>query len=188
MLFLLWLHLFILFGVISSLISISILGTYWPGEFIFQCPIFLPFHTVHGVLKARILKCFAIPFSSGPLFSELSTLTHVSWVALHGVAYSFIELEKAVVLVWLDWLIFCEYGFSVFVLWWPLATPTVLEAKFQLNPQFCLLLPLLFTASLWQRLSPWPNSLRIRGAFYSTWPHPGALSLACLVYLYQESC
>ena len=30
----------------------------------FQCPIFLPFHTVHGVLKARILKWFAIPFSS----------------------------------------------------------------------------------------------------------------------------
>ena len=23
-------------------------------------------HTVHGVLKARILKLFAIPFSSGP--------------------------------------------------------------------------------------------------------------------------
>jgi len=30
--------------------------------------IFLPFHTVHGVLKARILKWFAIPFSSGPCF------------------------------------------------------------------------------------------------------------------------
>ena len=28
----------------------------------------LPFHTVHGVLKARILKWFAIPFSSGPHF------------------------------------------------------------------------------------------------------------------------
>ena len=27
---------------------------------------FLHFHTVHGVLKARILKWFAIPFSSGP--------------------------------------------------------------------------------------------------------------------------
>ena len=26
----------------------------------------LPFHTVHGVLKARILKWFSIPFSSGP--------------------------------------------------------------------------------------------------------------------------
>ena len=34
--------------------------------FIFQCLIFLPFHTVHGVLKARMLKQFAIPFSSGP--------------------------------------------------------------------------------------------------------------------------
>ena len=31
-------------------------GTYRPGEFIFQCHIFFPFHTVHGVLKARILK------------------------------------------------------------------------------------------------------------------------------------
>ena len=27
-----------------------------------------PFHTVHGILKARILKWFAIPFSSGPHF------------------------------------------------------------------------------------------------------------------------
>ena len=44
----------------------SIMGTHQSGEFIFQCPIFLPFHTVHGVLKARILKWFAIPFSSGP--------------------------------------------------------------------------------------------------------------------------
>ena len=43
------------FWSISPLISSSILGTYWPGEFLFQCPIILPFHTVHGVLKARIL-------------------------------------------------------------------------------------------------------------------------------------
>ena len=40
--------------------------SYWPGEFLFQYPIILPFHTVHEVLKARILKWFAIPFSSGP--------------------------------------------------------------------------------------------------------------------------
>jgi len=65
-LFLLWLHPFILYGVISPLISSSLLGTYWPEEFLFQDPIILPFHTVHGVLKARILKWFAIPFSSGP--------------------------------------------------------------------------------------------------------------------------
>ena len=36
--------------------------------------IILPFHTVHGVLKARILKWFAISFSSGPHF--VRTLHH----------------------------------------------------------------------------------------------------------------
>ena len=41
-------------------------ATYWPGEFLFQYPIILPFHTVCGVLKARTLKWFAISFSSGP--------------------------------------------------------------------------------------------------------------------------
>ena len=40
-LFLLWLHPFILSGVISPLIFSSILGTYWPGEFLFQYPIIL---------------------------------------------------------------------------------------------------------------------------------------------------
>ena len=66
LLVLLWLHPFILSGVVSPLISSSILGTYRPGEFPFQYPIILPFHTVHGVLKAGILKWFSIPFSSGP--------------------------------------------------------------------------------------------------------------------------
>ena len=28
--------------------------------------------------------------------SELSTMTHPSWVTLHGMAHSFIELDKAV--------------------------------------------------------------------------------------------
>ena len=51
---------------ISPLISSSILGTYRPGEFLFQCPIIFPFHTVHVVLKARTLKWFVTPFSSGP--------------------------------------------------------------------------------------------------------------------------
>ena len=59
-LFLFWFHPFILSGVISPLISSSILGTYQPGKFLFQCPIILPFHTVRGVLKARIPKWFAL--------------------------------------------------------------------------------------------------------------------------------
>ena len=47
------------------------------------------------------------------------SVTNSSWL-------SFIELDKAVVLVWLDWLLFCEYSFSVSALWCPLATPIVL--------------------------------------------------------------
>ena len=77
-LFLLWLHLFILSRVISPLFSSSELGTYWPGEFIFQCPIFLPFHTIRGILKARIQKWFAIPFSSGPYFVRTDPTQHGS--------------------------------------------------------------------------------------------------------------
>ena len=93
-LFLLWLCLFILSGVISPLISSSRLGTYQRGEFIFQCHTFLPFHNIHGVLKTRILKWFAIPLSSGPHLSELSTMTHPSWVVVHGMTHSLIEINK----------------------------------------------------------------------------------------------
>ena len=74
-----------------------ILGTYLPGEFIIHCPVFLPFHIVQGVLKARILKWFSIPLSSGPCFVKTSTMTRPSWVALHSMAHGFIELDKAVV-------------------------------------------------------------------------------------------
>ena len=86
-LFLLSLHPFILLGVISPLISSSILGTYWPGEFIFQYPIILPFHTVHGILKARILKWFAIPFSTGLTFCQTSPPwpTHLGLPHGHGL-------------------------------------------------------------------------------------------------------
>ena len=98
-LFLPWLHPFILSGVISPLISSSILSTYRPEKFIFQCAFLLPFHTVHGVLKERILKWFAIPFSSGPHFGR--TLHHDQSIlggpTQPNMAHSFIELDKAVV-------------------------------------------------------------------------------------------
>ena len=57
----------------------------------------LRFHTVHGVLKARILKWFAIPFSNELHFVRTLHHDHPSWVALCGMAHSFIELDKAVV-------------------------------------------------------------------------------------------
>ena len=97
MLFLLWLHPFILSGVISPVVSSSTLGTYWPGKFIFQCPIFLPFHTVHRVLKARILKWFTIRFSRGP--HSVRPLHHDPSVLGGPIRawLSFTELDKAVV-------------------------------------------------------------------------------------------
>jgi len=95
-LFLLWLYPFILSGVISPLISSSILGTYRPGEFLFQYPIILPFHTVHGVLKAKIQSGLPFPSPVDHILSDLSTMTRPSWVAPQAWL-SFIELDKAVV-------------------------------------------------------------------------------------------
>ena len=61
-------------------------------------------------------ECWSgLPFPSpvDPVLTELSTMTRLSWVALHGMAYSFIELDKAVVHVirlvsflWV-WFSFC---------------------------------------------------------------------------------
>ena len=82
----------------------------WPGKFMFQCHIFLPFHIVHGVLKARMLKWFAIPLSSGPWF--IRTFHHdLSILGGATMTDSFIELEKARVIIlvsflWL-WFSFC---------------------------------------------------------------------------------
>ena len=68
-----------------------------------------------------------LPFPSpvNHILSGFSTMTRPSWVALWAWL-GFTELDKAVVLVWLDWLVFCEYGFSVSALWCPLATLTIL--------------------------------------------------------------
>ena len=84
-LFLLWLHPFILSGV--SMICSSILGTYQPGEFLFQYPIILPFHW----------SGLRFPSPVDHILSELSTMTCPSWVAPHSMTHSFIELDKAVV-------------------------------------------------------------------------------------------
>ena len=68
----------------------------WGDSFLY--PIILPFHTIHGVLKARILKWFPFPSPVGHILSDLSTMTRLSWFA-PWAWLSFIELDKAVVLV-----------------------------------------------------------------------------------------
>ena len=67
---LLWLHLFILSRLISPLFSSSILGTYRLGEFIFQCPIFLPFHTVYEVLMEKVMAAHSSIFAWRILWTE----------------------------------------------------------------------------------------------------------------------
>ena len=84
-------------GVISNcppLLPSSILDTFQLEGLIFWCHIFLPFHTVYGVLAARILEWFAISSCSGPRFVRPLTTTCPSWVSLNSMAHSFIGLRK----------------------------------------------------------------------------------------------
>ena len=72
----------------------SILDTFLPEGLIFQHHVFLPFHTVHGVLAVKCWSGFPFSPSVDHVLSELSTMTHPSWVALHGTAHGFIEFQK----------------------------------------------------------------------------------------------
>ena len=109
--------------------------------------------------------------------SDVSTMTRPSWVAPRAWL-SFIELDKAVVLVWLDWLVFCEYGFRVFALWYPLATLTVLLGFF---------LPWAWGISSWllqqsPAIAPyhgWGVSPHLHPSWPSTWDSSSRPSCAC---------
>ena len=50
----------------SLLFHSSILDTFWPGDAHLPASYLFAFHTVHGVLQARILEWVAISFSGGP--------------------------------------------------------------------------------------------------------------------------
>ena len=58
---------------------------------------FCLFVLFRGVLRQEYWSGLPFPSSVDHILSELSTVTHSSWVALHGMAYSFTELHKAVV-------------------------------------------------------------------------------------------
>ena len=88
---------------------VSILDAHWSGGLIFQRHIFLPFHTVHGILETRILEWFAIPFSSGPRFvrtfhHDMSVLGGPAWLI---ASLSYTKLWS----IWSFWLAFCDCGF-----------------------------------------------------------------------------
>ena len=87
--------------------------------------LFILFILFMGFSRQEYWSGLPFPSPVDHILSDLSTMTLPSWVAQRAWL-SFIELDKAVVLVWLDWLVFSEYGFSVSALWCPLATPPVL--------------------------------------------------------------
>ena len=123
-----------------------------------------------------------LPFPSpvDHILSDLSTMTCPSWVA-PGAWLSFIELDKTMVLVWLNWLVFCEYGFSVSALWCPLATynnqlkkyitpllrlargalsvPLLMSMSEAFSDPFLTLIKLCYTKALeWSSLVPSPEA------------------------------
>ena len=66
-----------------------------------------------GFSRQEYWSYLPFPSPENHILSEFSTMTHLSWVALPGMAHSFIELDEAVVhvislvsLLWL-WFSFC---------------------------------------------------------------------------------
>ena len=111
-LFLLWLHLFILLELFLYWSP----AAYWAltdlGSSSFSVLSFCLFMLFMGFSRQEYWSSLPFPSRKDHILSKLSTMTCPSWVALHGMAHSFIELEKAVVHV--IRLVFCNYGFHSF--------------------------------------------------------------------------
>ena len=58
---------------------------------------FLPFILYRGFSRQEYQNGLPFPSPVDHILSELSTMTHLSWVALHCMAHSFLELDQAVV-------------------------------------------------------------------------------------------
>ena len=93
------------FGSISSFFLELVLHwspvAYWApadlGTSFYSFLSFCLFILFMGFSRQEYWSSFLFPFPVDHILSELSTMTHLSWVALHGMAHNFIELDKAVV-------------------------------------------------------------------------------------------
>ena len=95
--------------------------TDWAGNWVFSY--FSQFEEIHTdkgfsiVNKAEVDVFLEFPSPVDHVLSELSTMTRQSWVALHGMAHGFTELDKAVVhvirLVSFLWLWFSFFSFCL---------------------------------------------------------------------------
>ena len=90
---------------------------YWAptdlGSSCFSVLSFCPFILFTGFSRQEYWSGLPFPSPVNHVLSELSAWSHLSWVALHGMAQSFIELDKAVVhgirLISFLWLCFSFY-------------------------------------------------------------------------------
>ena len=74
---------------------------YWPptdlGSSSFSVLSFCLFTFFKGFSRQEYRSGLLSPSPVDQILSELSTMTHLSWVALQGMAHNFTELDKAVV-------------------------------------------------------------------------------------------
>ena len=98
-LFSLWLSLFILSGAIFSTDLRYHIGHLSTWRVHFSVISFCLFILLMWFSKQEYWSVLPFPSPVNYVLSELSTMTHPSWVALHSKAHSFIKLEKAVVYV-----------------------------------------------------------------------------------------
>ena len=124
------------FGSISSFFLEFFLHSfpvaYWAptnlGSSSFSVLSFCLFVLFMGFSRQEYWSGLPFPSPVDHVLSEISTMTHLSWVALHGMAPTFIELDKAVVhmislicFLWL-WFSFClpseDKDKRVIASWW----------------------------------------------------------------------
>ena len=72
----------------------SRLDPFQPGGLIFRCRIFCLFVLFMGFSWQASRSGLPFPTPVDPVLSELSTMTHPSWVGPRGVAHSFTESHK----------------------------------------------------------------------------------------------
>ena len=93
------------FGSVSSFFLELFLHSspvaYWAPTYLgsssFSVLPFCLFILFMGFSRQEYWSGLPFPSPADHILSELFTMTHWSWVALHGMAHSFIELDKAVV-------------------------------------------------------------------------------------------
>ena len=115
-LFPLWLSFFIPSGAISPLFSSAYWTTTNLGCLSFSVISLCLFILFMGFSRHEYWSGLPFPFPVDHILSELSTMNHSSWVALHNMSPSFIELDKAVIHVislvsflWLWYLLWLFY-------------------------------------------------------------------------------